>query len=65
MGIVCLVLLLCFGIGGLVVFVLGWINANKWNIKNLMLIWTGIVVGIVLLDIILIATGGPMIPYKQ
>ena len=64
MGIVCIVLLLLCGIGGLVVFVLGWVNANKWNIKNLMLAWTGIVIGMILLDIILIATGGPMIPYR-
>jgi len=65
MGIICLVLILCFGIGGLVVFVLGWINSSKWNIKNLMMIWTGIIAAMIVLDILLIVTGGPMIPFKQ
>ncbi len=65
MGIVCIVLLLVCGIGGLVVFVLGWINATKWNIKNLMWAWTGMIIAAIVLDIILIATGGPMIPYKE
>jgi len=62
LGIVCIVLLLLCGIGSLVVFVFGWINANKWNIKNLMWAWTGIIIGVIVLDIILVATGGPMIP---
>lgn len=25
---------------GIVAFVLGWMNATAWNIKNVMLIWT-------------------------
>jgi hypothetical protein len=62
LGIVCIVLLLLCGIGSLVVFVFGWINANKWNITNLMWAWTGIIIGVIVLDIILVATGGPMIP---
>lgn len=65
LGIICIVLVLCGGIGSLIAFIFGWINANKWNIKNLMWIWTGIIVAAVLLDIILIATGGPIIPYQQ
>ncbi|MBL8848998.1 MAG: hypothetical protein JNG89_04915 [Planctomycetaceae bacterium] len=33
---------------GIVAFVMGWMNADKWNIKNVMIIWTiCILVGIV------------------
>jgi len=43
-----IVLSVCCGIGGLIVFVVGWANSPQWRIKNLMLLWTGsIVVGIV------------------
>jgi len=49
LGIVCIVLVLCSGIGFIVAFIFGWINANKWDIKNVMLIWTGaIIAGLVL-----------------
>jgi hypothetical protein len=65
LGIICLVLILCLGIGYFAVFVLGWINSSKWNAKNLMMIWTGIIAAFIILDIIFIATGGPMIPFKQ
>jgi hypothetical protein len=41
-------LFLCFGIGYLIAFVYGWMNATEWNIKNIMLAWTAcIVIGIV------------------
>jgi hypothetical protein len=46
LGIACAVLSLC-GIGALITFVVGWINASKWGINNIMLAWTiAIVVGI-------------------
>lgn len=49
LGIVTIVLAFCCGIGGLIALIVGWINANTWNIRNLMLIWTVlIVIGIVL-----------------
>jgi hypothetical protein len=49
LGIATIVLAFCCGIGGLIAFIVGWINASRWNIRNLMLIWTVlIVVGIVL-----------------
>jgi hypothetical protein len=64
MGIVCLVLILCC-VGGLVAFVYGWINANKWKITNIMWIWTGLIIGGVLLSVIGLATGaGGAIPFK-
>jgi len=48
LGVVCIVLIFC-GIGGLIAFIYGWMNAKEWGIKNVMLAWTAlIVVGIVL-----------------
>jgi hypothetical protein len=49
LGIATIVLAFCCGIGGLIAFVVGWINASNWNIKNVMLIWTALViVGIIM-----------------
>lgn len=62
MGIVCIVLLLCCGIGGLIVFIYGWINATKWDIKNVMLIWTGLFIAALVLYGIAFASGAVMIP---
>jgi hypothetical protein len=39
-GIACIVLLLCCGIGQLIAFIYGWINARAWGINNIMMIWT-------------------------
>ena len=39
LGIACIVLAFC-GIGTLIAFIMGWINAAKWDIKNIMLVWT-------------------------
>ncbi len=41
LGIACIVLC-CIGI--LITFIYGWIKAEEWGIKKLMLIWTGIIV---------------------
>src|SRR5262245_26992820 len=41
--------LLACGLGALFAFIYGWIKAAEWNIKKVMLVWTGcIVVNIVL-----------------
>jgi hypothetical protein len=40
-GIACVVLFFCTGIGGLIAFVYGWIKASPWGLKTVMLIWTG------------------------
>jgi hypothetical protein len=40
MGILCIVLTLCCGIGGLITFVYGWVKATEWKTFNLMLVWT-------------------------
>jgi hypothetical protein len=42
LGIVCIVLALCTGIGTLIAFIYGWIRATQWNIKNVMIAWTAI-----------------------
>ncbi len=55
-GIASIVLLLCC-IGGLVAFVFGWMKANEWGIKNVMLAWTG-GIGLSILGNILTAAGG-------
>lgn len=40
LAIVCIVLALCSGIGSLIAFVYGWIKATEWELKNVMLAWT-------------------------
>lgn len=44
MGIVCIVLALCCGLGGLIAFIFGWVKAGQWNISKLMTVWTVAVV---------------------
>ena len=40
MGIICLVTLLCCGIGYFIALVYGWIKVKEWDIKNIMVAWT-------------------------
>src|SRR5262245_35504128 len=40
MGIACIALTLCCGLGGLITFVYGWVKARDWNMVNLMTVWT-------------------------
>jgi hypothetical protein len=42
----CIVLMFC-GIGGLVTFIVGWLHANDWGLKKIMLAWTGLIVGFI------------------
>jgi hypothetical protein len=44
--------LICF----LYTYIWGWMNANKLNIKNLMLIWTGLFVVLMILYVVVFAT---------
>lgn len=46
---------------GIWTFIWGWMNATRLNIKNLMLIWTGLIV----LNIILQVLGGGMMAASQ
>ena len=48
-GIVSLVLAICSGIGVLIAFVYGWINASRLEIRNVMIVWTISIVASVLL----------------
>lgn len=46
LGITCLAtFFLCGGLGQLIAFVMGWVKASEWGIKNLMWQWTGVMVG--------------------
>ncbi len=50
-AIASLVLLLC-GIGGLVAFVFGWMKAGVYGIQNIMMIWTGCLLGAIVLNVL-------------
>jgi hypothetical protein len=60
MGIVCIVTCFC-GIGGLITFVYGWMKSSEWDIKNIMLAWTGCIVLSVLLNVVLMGMGAASI----
>lgn len=62
MGVICLALILCFGLGGLVAFVLGWINSAKWNVQQIMMVWTVAIVAGFLFGGLAFATGGGLQP---
>ena len=52
LGIACILLLFCFGIGALIAFIYGWTKAGQWGITKLMTIWTVcIVIGLALTGI--------------
>ncbi len=58
LGIACIVLAFCCGIGVLIGFVNGWINAKAWEIQNIMLAWTGCIVVGILIGILRVAMFG-------
>jgi hypothetical protein len=48
MGVLCIVLFFCCGLGYLIAFIYGWIKSGQWGIQNIMLVWTGcFVLGII------------------
>jgi len=57
MAIACIVLSFCTGVGPIIAFVVGWMNSATWNLKNVMLIWTGAVGLQVLTGVLLLALG--------
>jgi hypothetical protein len=57
LAIACILLIWC--IGGLIALVIGWQNAEKWGIKNIMMIWTGLVVVGILLSVVQMMTAKP------
>lgn len=40
LGIVCIVLTFCTGVGPLIAFVYGWVKVTEWDIKKIMTGWT-------------------------
>jgi hypothetical protein len=40
LGVACIILLFCFGIGAIITFIVGWMNAGRWGITNIMTLWT-------------------------
>jgi hypothetical protein len=44
LGIASVVLLPCCGLGALIAFVVGWMHAAPWGIRNVMIAWTAFVV---------------------
>lgn len=57
LAIVCLVLIIC-GIGPLIAFVMGWIRAGAWGIQNIMMAWTGCILGAIVCNLAGAALGG-------
>jgi hypothetical protein len=44
LGIACILLALCTGLGQPLAFIMGWVKAGEWNIKRMMFAWTGVLV---------------------
>jgi hypothetical protein len=40
LGVVCIILFFCCGIGLLITLIYGWMKATDWNIKQLMIVYT-------------------------
>jgi len=57
LGIICIVTIFC-GIGGLIALVMGWVNVAKYDAQQLMTIWTGAIVGGIVLNILQIVVAG-------
>jgi hypothetical protein len=62
LGVVCIVLFFCVGIGVLIAFIMGWVNANRWGITNIMMLWTVCIVIEIALAFVGMAMGQRLIP---
>ncbi len=40
LGIICIVLTFCTGVGPLIAFIYGWMKSTEWDIKKIMTYWT-------------------------
>jgi hypothetical protein len=40
LGIACIILMFCCGIGYAITLIYGWMKASQWNIRNLMIVYT-------------------------
>lgn len=62
LGIACIVLSLLCGLGGLVAFIAGWMNAVNWRIQNVMQAWAGCLVGLIVARLLFVAfSHGPLL----
>lgn len=52
MGILCIVL--C----GLGAFIIGWVKHGEWKIKNIMFVWTGLIVFGIAIQVVTIVLAG-------
>jgi hypothetical protein len=59
LGVSCVVLFFCFGVGGLITFVFGWMRAVDWGITKLMWLWTGCIVAAIALALAAVAFAPP------
>ena len=55
----------CGGIGQIIALVIGWQNADRWMIRNLMMVYTVTFIGAIVLGGIGQATGGQLIVVPQ
>jgi len=62
LAVACLVLFLLCGLGWLIAFIVGWMNANQWGIQKIMMIWTACFVVNLLCSGAYIAMGGMAMP---
>jgi hypothetical protein len=62
LGIACILLIFLCGVGGLIAFIYGWMNADQWGIKNIMLVWTGCFIVSLLCNGAFYAMGGMAMP---
>jgi hypothetical protein len=47
---------------GIIAFIVGWMNASQWGIKNVMMIWTAMILLGIILNIAAAAMGFSMMP---
>jgi hypothetical protein len=61
-GIACIIFTPLCGAGLLIAFIYGWVFAARWGTKNLMLVWTALIVLRILLDVVSTITDVPLLP---
>jgi len=58
LGILCLVTIFVCGVGGLITFIVGWMNADEFGIRKVMVNWTLCVILNIIITGIVIVLGG-------
>lgn len=62
LGIACIVLTFCSGIGTLIAFVYGWIKSSQWGLQKVMIAWTACIVLNVVLVVVAALAGAFAVP---